>query len=211
MGYSRSAFSLVEMLVAMGIVALLATLGVAGVMNATDEARATRCLGNLRSIGIAAATCSADYGGLIPQSSHFSEDVSKVWTKVLKDYGLKGKDFISPLDSNPRFLSYAINDFLTKNPAGAEELDFSRVQKVPMPSQTFYVSVLEEHQMNSDHFHFAEAGFNPASFRSEVWTELHKQAGHYLFVDGHVERIRWSDVQTRLTRSGSRFVRPDGR
>ncbi len=210
MGKIRSAFSLVELLVAMGIVAILAAFGVAGIMNISEDAKASQCLNNLRQIGLAAQTCAADYQGLLPQSTHYP-DSSKWWTRILvKEYGLTGKTFLSPFDRTRRSQSYAINDFITAQPSGALGMDFSRLQNIPNPSRTLYAGVLNASQANTDHFHFGEYGYGIGSFQGEIWTDLHREASHYLFVDGHVEVLTWSAVKTELARPGSKFVRPDG-
>jgi prepilin-type N-terminal cleavage/methylation domain-containing protein/prepilin-type processing-associated H-X9-DG protein len=210
MGKNRSAFSLVELLVAMGVVAVLAVLGITGIQNLSEDAKASQCLNNLRQIGLASLTCSAENGGLLPQPTHYY-DSSKWWTRILvKEYGLTGKSFLSPFDRTSRSQSYAINDFITVNPPGAPGADFSRLQNVPMPSETLYAGVLNAYQGNSDHFHFGEYGYDAGSFQGEVWVELYRHAGNYLFVDGHVESLTWSAVKTELAHSGSKFVRPDG-
>lgn len=203
----KSAYTLVELLAAMAVGVTLLSLGVVQLAGASRTARAAGCLENLRQIGAAALAYAADNGGVLPQSSH--QGPSRAWTKVLKDQ-LPARVFRSPLDDTGRTLSYAINDFVTERPAGAKTVDFSRLQSQPAPSQTLLMGVLHPNQQNSDHFHFAEVGFQPSVFAAEAWTKLFQNAGHYLFVDGHAARLRWTDVQILLVRPGSRFIRPDG-
>ena len=192
----------------MGVVATLAALAAAGLSSAVERSRSVKCLNNLRQIGVSSLAFAADNGGVLAQSSH--QGPSRTWTKVLKDYGLSAKQFVSPFDKTGRTLSYGINDFLTEKPAGAPDLDFSRQQSQPYPSETFYAGVLHPNQQNTDHFHFAEEGFSAGDFQSEVWVEMIRRASHYLFADGHVENLSWSTVQNKLSQPGSRFVRPDG-
>ncbi len=73
----------------------------------------------------------------------------------------------------------------------------------------------EMHELfeGSDHFHFADStdgGYTPESFVLQVAVERHRKCANYLFVDGHVQGIPWTDAKTRLTRADARFVRPDG-
>jgi prepilin-type processing-associated H-X9-DG protein len=205
---SSSAFSLAETLAAMGVVAALAAFAAAGLSGAVERARTTKCLNNLRQIGASALAFAADNHGVLPQSSH--QGPARTWTKVLKDYGLSAKQFVSPFDRTGRTLSYGINDFLTEKPAGAPDLDFSRLQSQPCPAETFYVGILHPNQQNTDHFHFAEEGFSAGDFQSEVWVEVVGRGSHYLFADGHVEALSWRVVKEKLAQPGSRFVRPDG-
>jgi len=214
MAKPQSAFTLVELLVTIAIIAGLAAAGLAGTSQIIEKTKSTKSLSNLKQIGLAALTYAADNSGQLPQSSHqktLPGQSTRRWTKVLPEYGISSAMFVSPLDTAKRTLSYAINDFVTEHPYGAEELDFSRVQTISYPSSTIYLSILNSQQLNSDHFHFAEAGFAPASFEQEVWVDIVDGAGHYLFVDGHVEVLRWDAVKTLLTASGSTFVRPDGK
>jgi prepilin-type N-terminal cleavage/methylation domain-containing protein/prepilin-type processing-associated H-X9-DG protein len=208
MGNIRSAFSLIEILVVMGIVAALAAFAAAGLTRAAEQSRSVKCLNNLRQIGVSSLAFAAENGGVLAQSSH--QGPSRTWTKVLKDYGLTAKQFVSPFDKTGRALSYGINDFLTERPAGAPDVDFSRQQNQPSPSETFYAGVLHPNQQNTDHFHFAEEGYSAGDFRSEVWVEMNRRGSHYLFADGHVEFLSWSTVQNKLSHPESRFVRPDG-
>jgi len=213
MAKNQSAFTLVELLVVIAIIAGLAMAGFAGASQIVGKTKATKSLSNLRQIGLAALTYAGEHNGQLPQSSHqktLPGQSTRVWTKVLKDYNISSAMFISPLDETGRFLSYAINDFVTEHPYGAETLDYSRIQSHSTPSQTLYVGILNSSQQNSDHFHFAEGGFAPSSFEQEVWVEITDKASHYLFVDGHVEVLRWNTLKSLLTRPGSTFIRPDG-
>lgn len=202
-----NAFTLIELLAVLAIVILLAALGAAGANRALEQSRAARCTGNLRQIGLAALVYAGDNNGQLPQSSH--QGPSKAWTKTLKAT-LPSACFRSPLDTTGRVLSYALNDYLTEHPAGAPALDFSRLQSLPAPAHTFWMAVLHPSQLNSDHFHFAENGHDPSAFSGEVWTGLTAAGSHYLFPDGHVERLSWTWVQQQLSDPESAFVRPDG-
>lgn len=207
MGKSHSAYTLIEVLAAVAITVTLVSFGAAQIAGATRTARAAACLENLRQIGLASLTYAAENSGALPQSSH--QGPSRAWTRVLKEQ-LPAKVFCSPLDDTGRTLSYAINDFVTERPAGAKDLDFSRLQSYPAPSQTLLFGVLHPSQQNSDHFHFAEVGAQPPAFAGEAWTDLIHHSSHYLFVDGHATRMSWNDIQLLLRQPGSRFLRPDG-
>ena len=205
---NQSAFSLVELLVAIAIIVGLAAAGLAGTSQIIEKSKSSKSLSNLRQIGVAALTYAADNNGQLPQSSH--QGPVLVWTRTLKEY-IPASLFISPLDSTGRYLSYAINDFVTAFPEGAASVDYSRLVNQPSPASTLYLAISNKNSQNSDHFHFAEYGFSPANFAAEVWVDIVDKSSHYLFVDGHVEVLRWDTVQTLLTQSGSTFIRPDGK
>jgi prepilin-type N-terminal cleavage/methylation domain-containing protein/prepilin-type processing-associated H-X9-DG protein len=65
-GPRRAAFTLVELLVVIGIIALLIALLVPAVMSANASARRTVCLSNLRQVGIAIHAYANDNEGRIP-------------------------------------------------------------------------------------------------------------------------------------------------
>ncbi len=210
---ARSGFSLLELLVSIAVVAILIGASYAGFQQMDKERKALRCLGNLRAIGTAGALYSAENGGALPQSSHLGP--ARAWQKVLPPYmGGHKEVFKSPLSPSPtQPYSYAINDFITSRPYGAETLDFSRRQSFDSPASTLFFSLVTKEYGKVDHFHFADGsdgGFTPDAFRWQVAVELNHHAGHYLFVDGHVEAIPWAQIRTELLRQGSRFIRPDG-
>jgi prepilin-type N-terminal cleavage/methylation domain-containing protein/prepilin-type processing-associated H-X9-DG protein len=62
----KSAFSLVELLVAVGIVAVLASLVLTGAWHARGRARALQCVTNLHELGVAIALYVRDYDNTMP-------------------------------------------------------------------------------------------------------------------------------------------------
>ncbi|CAN5512647.1 hypothetical protein BH09VER1_BH09VER1_45090 [soil metagenome] len=208
------ALTLVELLATLAIVITLAALSAAGIANATKKAQVTKCLGNLRAIGQASTLFSAENDGRLPQSTH--QGPALAWQYTLPPY-LEGPDkkvFVSPLAADPRqSISYSINDFLTSHPYGAPTLDYSRRQCVSTPTATLLFTLSSKEHGGADHFHFAdgeEGGYSPSGFASEVQVDVLNGAGHYLFVDGHVERISWKILTNELNRPGSKFIDPTG-
>jgi len=65
---SRSGFTLVELLVVMGIIAILASIATPAYLNALSHARTAKCSGNLRTIGAAMITFAGDNNGNLPIS-----------------------------------------------------------------------------------------------------------------------------------------------
>jgi len=215
MGNARSAFSLVEILVAVSVAAVLTTLGLSSLRNIQKEILQTRALHQIRQLGQACSLYSAENGGRLPGSSHSGNS----WVGGLLPYlGLTTsasadamkKVYRSPGDSHKtRLYSYAINDFLLPYPAGAVQLNYSYLASVPAPSQTILFAETQPNQVGSDHFHFAY-GYSNNAFKNAVAVERYPQGGLYLFADYHVETIKWTTVQTQLTASGSKFVHPAG-
>ncbi len=210
MGIRSRAFTLIELLVVIAIIAVLASLLLPALGKAKSRARATKCLSNLRQVGLASQMYADDFNGFLPGSQHDHAS----WVGTLQPY-LAGTNLHRCPDDRhlTRGYSYAINDFLTPHPYGAEELDFSRQPSIPKPLETLFMAESRTNFVGSDHYHFADAadgGYATNSFAGQVDVQRHARSANYLFGDGHVEPLRWPEVQVRLVVPGSRFVRPDG-
>lgn len=209
MGHRHRAFTLIELLVVIAIIAVLASLLLPALGRAKARARATKCLSNLRQVGLA-TQMYADDEGVLPRSQHRRSS----WVGTLQPYLAGTNLHRCPDDRNlRRGFSYAINDFLTPHPYGAEHLDFSRPLSIAKPLETLFMAETRTNFTGSDHFHFAAAedgGYSTNSFAGQVDVDRHARSANYLFADGHVEGLRWPEVAPRLTVPGSRFVRPDG-
>ena len=206
---SLRAFTLIELLVVIAIIAILAALLLPALGRARGKARATACLNNLRQLGLGAVMYCGENNDTLPQTSH--EHAS--WVGRLQPF--TGTNvYRCPDDKNQqRLYSYAVNDFLTVHPFGAETLDFSKLTSLPSPSATFYLAECDDKYDGADHFHFADAssgGYSPAVFPLQVAVQRHQSSANYLFADGHIEKLAWPKVLQQIQASGNRLVRPDG-
>jgi prepilin-type processing-associated H-X9-DG protein len=200
------------LLAVIAIVATLASVSLIGYQRTLVSAKATACLAHLRAIGVASALFSTENDGLFPQSTH--QGPRSAWQYVLPAYldGQADEVFKSPLAPNPaQPFSYAINDYLTKSPYGAPQLNYSRRQNVDSATQTLLFSLMTAAYGPTDHFHFAGGGISSASFQGQVQTDVANGRGHYLYVDGHASAVTWDQIQTELNRPGSKFIDPTGR
>lgn len=223
MKQSRSAFSVVELIVAVGIIITLSAMSFAGVQTLTTRASATKCANNLRQLGAGAMLYAADNNMCLPVTVHQRSAGGKSWTLTLREYlggrAPEGRDtgptpvvFTCPSDELSRTYTYTINDFLTPNPSGAPDLDHSRLITVSTASQTILFGEAARTFLDSDHFHFASyrgAQVPPAVVRQQIGVTRHSGKANYVFADGHLETLGWEEVQQRLAQSNSCFIEPN--
>lgn len=207
---NQGAFTLLELLTATAIIALLAVLGAGVFQHVQRREKIIRSLDSLRALGAASLLYSAENEGALPPSDH----AGLSWRTALRPFlgGADAQVYRNPLDLHPtRSQSYAINDYLTHEPYGAEHLDFTRRAAVPEGHATLLFAVKARKYAGGDHFHFADAesGASPAAFAVQVAVELASGEGHYLFVDGHVEAIPWEQLKQRLQQPDCNFTHPD--
>lgn len=208
----NAGFTLIELLVVIAIIAILASLLLPALGQAKQRGRNITCINQLRQLGLAANLYADDNDDSLPGSAHSGAS----WRRTLAPYVESNLLYRCSMDRNlTRLTSYSINDFLTAKPFGAPTVNFSKVTSVPSPSDTFYMGEAHEEETGgTDHFHFADAsagGFEPESFASQAAVTRHLEGANYLFVDAHVETMRWTVVSKKLTTAGDRFVRPDGK
>jgi prepilin-type N-terminal cleavage/methylation domain-containing protein len=217
MHYSRRAFTLIELLTVVALIAVLAALVLAVVKSGREQARKTQAVNQIRRLGIASQLYAGDNGGRLPGSQHSGNS----WVGGLLPYlGLDRtsspemikKVYRSPGDTHKtRLYSYAINDFLLPMPSGARDLNYSMRSRIEAQSQTLLFTETRETHTGSDHFHFARYGYHSDRFTASVATDRYDGGNVYLFVDGRVQWMHWSEVQPLLGTSGERFIHPEGK
>jgi prepilin-type processing-associated H-X9-DG protein/prepilin-type N-terminal cleavage/methylation domain-containing protein len=203
MNKTISAFTLIELLVVIAIIAVLATLGYAAADSVIGKGQATQCLSNMRQIGAAMQMFVGDNDGRLPGTSH---GVS--WTNSLGAY--LGTNFIGKCPAVPEHrarVTYGWNDSLADSKGQGIKAAVCRT-----PSLTMAVAELATNQ-SSEHFHFAggrggASRVTPNQFKAAVNVEVHNGGANYLFVDGHVENLAWTEVQRRLRQPGTTFLVP---
>jgi len=204
----RSAFTLIELLVVIAIIAILAAMLLPALAKAKERAKAASCLNCLKQIGLSTIMFSDDNDGALPLSEHQGNS----WVASLIPYGGTRQVYRCPSDKNlKRLYSFAINDFLLPPLPGAP--DFSKVNRIPGPSETAFLLECDDNYSGIDHFHFAdpeEGGYSPRQFSNEVAVLRHDHTANYLYADGHVQRLPWTQTQRLLTQSQSRFINPAG-
>lgn len=203
---SRRAFTLIELLASIAIVGVLAGLLVPLTGAARNKARAAQCLSNLRQVGAASLLYVNEHRSRLPAISHLrSGGVSYSWTETLQPY--VGPEFIGRCPSRPDHIAkvtYGWNDLLVSSTG--EGLHFGVCRT---PSATLMLAEIPD-GYTAEHIHFSGAarGVTPAFFRTNVRVDVHGSASNFLFVDGHVSSLAWTDILNRLSTPQSTLVYP---
>ncbi|MEM7575929.1 MAG: prepilin-type N-terminal cleavage/methylation domain-containing protein [Planctomycetota bacterium] len=211
LGHDR-AFSLIELLVTVSLIALLIGLMLPVLGQAKRQGQRAGCLANLRSIEQAHHAYAIDHGGQMLGTSHGAS-----WIEALRSYS-EALVMRSPVDTSPHFpggdtvggtyrqTSYALNYWLSPdNPAGTKRID-----RIAAPSAVVHITLLTFTGSNAanDHVHphlwqSAIPGNTPAVAASEV--QIHAYTGRpadarslsgYGFLDGHAEARAFDTVFT---------------
>ncbi|MDD5198245.1 MAG: type II secretion system protein [Terrimicrobiaceae bacterium] len=206
----RSGFTLVELLAAIAVGAIVLALISAGGQKAIARARSAQCLSHLRALGAATIGYAADNDMTLPATVHQRRQGLASWSKSLQPYAEGTLCFKCPCDPVNRPYSYCINDFLTPNPAGAGDLNFSRLTKLDKPASTILFAEMSD-GYSGDHFHFASYRGIPVPaevVKDQIAVERHDGSANYLFTEGHVENITWKHLKATLVQVPSTFIDP---
>ena len=213
-------FTLVELLVAVVIVALLAVAGFSVAGRASARAKEVACGNNLRQIG-AGLQLHAGEHGTYPETTH-SEDLERAWIAALEPY-LDEYDKARICPADPRReerlraegTSYILNSFVfvpKKDPFGRPMgRALNRPQNLPRPGQTLLAFVCSDEVgvgAGNDHTH-SELWGSWSAVTKDIAPDRHRDRSNYLFADGRVESWRAEDVRRRIE-SGDNIAKPPG-
>lgn len=201
---TQRAFTLVELLVVVAILGVLTTLALSSLSGLSAKQKEAACQSNLRQIGIAAISYTADTGGLI----HAQLDGSNTWHTALAPYvqsmdnGLRLFDFVGKRPPGVyacpaseftcragAYSDYGINYLASKRHARLNTdspVPARRPAAITDPSQVMWfadvVNCLRELSIWSKN-----GNLDPRHLGDSV---------NVLFIDGHVENVPLEDIMT---------------
>jgi prepilin-type N-terminal cleavage/methylation domain-containing protein len=208
------AFTLIELLVVIAIIAILAGLLVPALASAKARSRQTRCVSNMRQIGLAMTMYVDDFEGESPTTMHNSPSTNTSWINLLKPYaGNVDQIRICPADLRGRerltnnATSYIINDLVSGDavldPFGNELEPATRMDRLHDPSGTmvlFEISDLFGASIFNDHTHARGWILGWERVWRDIQPDRHRTgapqpdrtrgSANYLFGDVHVENIK---------------------
>lgn len=213
------AFTLVETLTVVAIIAVLALLTVTGVGALTRRAQDTKCNSNLRQIYLALNAYAMDHCGEYPAVRDIGPP-QVYWYMALASYaGGKNKvgqnygdsrdiasifrcpgakaDFLAPSDSDI-FRTYVASDFMRANPTSASLWDKgARPATVATPSKSL---ICVDGAKTSTGTDYACASGNIFNTVKISYRHGGSKTGHAngLFFDGHVASLKSGDITREM-------------
>jgi prepilin-type processing-associated H-X9-DG protein/prepilin-type N-terminal cleavage/methylation domain-containing protein len=195
------AFTLIELLVVIAIIAVLAGLIVAALSGVNKERDATRCISNLRQIGLAFQAYLAEHNGRLMQRYYgVINGVDTGYDELLARYvdpsvpssgdtmhsDLCKKIFTCPAES--KFMTDAYTAPSEAQPGYGMNwyYDNAMVTIVDGMSRTILVAETLGPGIGS---HRADAENGAADSIGRLDTQRHSGKSNYLFFDGHTERL----------------------
>jgi prepilin-type N-terminal cleavage/methylation domain-containing protein/prepilin-type processing-associated H-X9-DG protein len=191
---NRKAFTLVEMLVVLGIIGILTALSFSGITSALRTARRAQCLANMRQISTAILSYAGDNDADFPLTENPAWDIPLnpylgVQTTSAPNPVLKCPQDSRPLNASGNFArSYSLNSSLP-----------SKVIQITAPAQTILVAEWYSGGTTGpggagSNFQYGGrfdivtygAGSIPSSTSSVGY---HGSTSNFAFVDGHAESL----------------------
>jgi len=225
----RRAFTLVELLVVVAMIAGLALLAVVGARSMLQSSKQAASAGNLRNLGIALHLYAQEHEGRFPETTH-TQELEGAWVYSLQQYlGNFDEVRLCPADPNrlqrlkSKGTSYILNSYIFVPQIGpfGDTIgpQLNRLQSIPEPSQTLMAVICSDRTgtgPGNDHTHSNEWNSWQGVCRDAAVDRFgrasadHSQGrSSYLFVDGRVESIPAGELK-RKTQAGVNVAKPPG-
>jgi prepilin-type N-terminal cleavage/methylation domain-containing protein len=195
------AFTLVEMLVVIAIIAILAALLLPALLRGKQRALRVECIGNLKQIGTAFQIFAHDHHGRFPMEISTTEGGSH-------EYVDAGNNISGPFYFSYRHLQTLANELVVPRmlvcPADTARESAPSFGALQNSNVSYFVGVYSDPDVPAailagDRNITNDSGATPSMVRSGAglrWTrELHLFKGNVLFSDSHVEQMNNQHIE----------------
>jgi prepilin-type N-terminal cleavage/methylation domain-containing protein len=228
------AFTLIELLAAIAILALLAALLSPAVQHGLLAGRRAACASNMRQIGLALHAYAHDHDGRLPPTTHSTGGrTAGAWIDALRPY-LRDADGVRICPADPRgaerraagATSYILNNIVfdtQRSPFGGVQRAYNNLFHLPAPERVLFAAPISDQRVGisplNDHTHAESwnrgwshviADIEPNRFRAAA-SDAEKLNGdaNYLFGDASVRNITAPALRAEFT-AGRNFAYPEG-
>jgi prepilin-type processing-associated H-X9-DG protein/prepilin-type N-terminal cleavage/methylation domain-containing protein len=207
---TKNAFTLVEILIVIGIIAIVAAILFPVLANSKKKSLSAKCQSNLRQIGIMISMYKQDYDGAYPNGNAFRDVLRpKINTNKLQcPTALITKKFPDIPEYNRDFTGYGFNVRLVSR--YCEDMN-DPCEGAVMDSTVVYpaVTVYSMDQAQEDDY---STGPNMSVindphpvYKEEGWRR-HNGGANVLFCDGHVKWLMDTQIQPAVPRVGGENI-----
>lgn len=212
------AFTLTELLLVIGIIALLIALLLPALASAREQARALQCASNMRQMSNIWYIYSQDNDGTYPQVGNchncrawgsflapYIDGMRQSWTWHVEPDAPYARDFVicpshpqHDLELNPTGRpSWGMNSaYPTRR--GWRDTDVRGT-----PSDAFLMGERDELYANASWRHRSSTSKPLDLDADSTMSYLHKEGQNLLFLDGHIERRIWQEIPPWPARAGN--------
>ena len=220
---TRSGFTLIELLIVIGIMAVLAAISVPAINKVLSSSRSSKCLSNLKQIGIAVLAYPIENNGDLPVDSgaNFSAGTDTLWFKLITPYiptrsGEIGSININkvlrcPAEKQPSdsvsgsICQYTAAYSMVSN-GSSRSSGPRKLGGISNPTTTFLVvdGALLTNDYSSSSMSAWNAAIKPdldvavASSTKNI-SFRHNKSMNAVYADGHVGSVTWTDRKKVIT------------